>query len=214
MTLKNEGKIKDLAEKLEKGEITFKDVVKELEERKLTERATMKYEPFGYVAWALLCFLPAVAKFTELGFLYFLTQMPTMEFPHLVIYLAVALFLAVIPFTAAGMHANVKHGGCRSEDHTIILQRKGIYGIMRHPSTFAFSMFFGMLPIMLSEYVPFTPLSAIGIIFIFVFHYYASAQEEKMLDIPKWGDEYIEYMKEVPRWNFIRGMWNLRKKRK
>jgi protein-S-isoprenylcysteine O-methyltransferase Ste14 len=70
-----------------------------------------------------------------------------------------------------------------------------------------------MFPIMLSEYVPFTPLSVIAIVEIFALHYHASIKEEKMLDMPKWGDEYRQYMKEVPRWNFIKGLWNLRKRR-
>ena len=84
---------------------------------------------------------------------------------------------------------------------------------MRHPSTFAFSMFFGMLPIMLAGPVPFTPLSAVGVLYIFPFHYAASMKEERQLDIPKWGDEYRRYMEEVPRWNFFKGWWNMRKRR-
>jgi len=36
--------------------------------------------------------------------------------------------------------------------------------------------------------------------------------EEEKLDIPKWGDEYRQYMKEVPRFNFIKGVWNMRKR--
>jgi len=36
--------------------------------------------------------------------------------------------------------------------------------------------------------------------------------EEKKLDIPKWGDEYLQYMKEVPRFNFILGIWRLKRK--
>jgi protein-S-isoprenylcysteine O-methyltransferase Ste14 len=69
-----------------------------------------------------------------------------------------------------------------------------------------------MLPIMVSEYVPFTFLSVIAIVGIFALHYHTSIKEEKMLDIPKWGDEYRQYMKEVPRWNFILGLWRLRKR--
>jgi protein-S-isoprenylcysteine O-methyltransferase Ste14 len=210
---KREGEVKDLIEEMEKGEITSKEVIKELEERKLTEKAILKYEPWGYVVWAILCFLPAIAKWSKLDILSFLTQLPTIEFPLIVIYLAIILFIAVIPLTASGWYSNIKYGGCRSEDLTIILLKKGAYRIMRHPSHLAWSIFFTMFPIMLSKYVPFTFLSVIAIVEIFALHYHFSIKEEKMLDIPKWGDEYREYMKEVPRWNFIKGLWNLRKGR-
>ena len=30
----------------------------------------------------------------------------------------------------------------------------------------------------------------------------------------KWGNEYRQCMKEVPRWNFIKGYWNLKKRGK
>lgn len=29
---------------------------------------------------------------------------------------------------------------------------------------------------------------------------------EEKLDIPRWGDEYRRYMKEVPRFNFVLGL--------
>jgi len=35
---------------------------------------------------------------------------------------------------------------------------------------------------------------------------------DKEIDQRKWGDSYRQYMKEVPRWNFIIGLWNLRRK--
>lgn len=36
---------------------------------------------------------------------------------------------------------------------------------------------------------------------------------EETMNIKKWRDEYIQYMKEVPIFNFIKGLWNLRKRR-
>jgi len=43
------------------------------------------------------------------------------------------------------------------------------------------------------------------------FLYYTILVEEK-INIEKWGDEYLRYMKEVPRFNFILGLWWLRTK--
>lgn len=207
----NQGQVKDLVEKMEKEEIKSKEIIKELEKRKLTEKAILKYEAWGYVVWAILCFLPAIAKLSNLDFLSLLTQLPVIKLPIVVIYIAVILFILAIPITVSSMYSNVKHGGCHSEDHTIILLKKGAYRIMRHPSHLAWSIFFVMFPIMLSEYVPFTVLSIIAIVMIVALHYHASVKEEKMLDIPKWGDEYRQYITEVPRWNFIKGLWNLKK---
>lgn len=94
----------------------------------------------------------------------------------------------------------------------MILIKDGPYKIDRHPSNVAWSIFFVTLPISLSQHVPFTVLSVFGIVAIVAFTYYASLLEERKLDLIKWGDEYREYMKEVPRWNFLKGIWNLRKK--
>lgn len=55
-------------------------------------------------------------------------------------------------------------------------------------------------------------ISIAAIIVIIVYTYYGVRMEEKKLDIPKWGDEYLQYMKEVPRFNLIKGLWNLRKR--
>ncbi|HIH97150.1 MAG TPA: hypothetical protein HA348_06715 [Thermoplasmata archaeon] len=68
-----------------------------------------------------------------------------------------------------------------------------------------------LLPIILSTKIPFTPLSIAAIIIMIVYLYYGVYAEEK-LDIEKWGNEYRQYMKEVPRFNFIKGLWNLRKR--
>jgi protein-S-isoprenylcysteine O-methyltransferase Ste14 len=59
--------------------------------------------------------------------------------------------------------------------------------------------------------LPLTFLTVIGIILMVIFHYYIIYREEK-INIMKWGDEYIQYMKEVPRFNLIKGLWNLRKR--
>jgi len=44
-------------------------------------------------------------------------------------------------------------------------------------------------------------------------HYYTSIIEERKLNIRKWGDAYLQYMKEVPRWNIIVGLARLGRKK-
>lgn len=208
----DDGLVKELVEKLEIGEITPKDTVEILKERDLTEKAVLKVGAWVYLLWLIPCFLPGFAKLTSLETLSIFAELPRMHFPSTVIYLSIILFIAAIPLTALGMYFNVKKGGCQAEDHTVILIKEGPYKIVRHPSNVAWSVFFVTLPISLSQNVPFTVLSVFGIVAIVAFSYYASLIEERELDLKKWGDEYREYMEEVPRWNLLKGLWNLRKK--
>jgi len=209
-----EGEVKDLVEKLERGEITSKEIVEKLKERRLTEKAILKYEAWGYVIWGILCFLPAIAKYSGLEVLSFLVRLPTIKFPAIIIYLAIAFFVAAIPLTVSGVRCNIKKGGCHSEDETIILLREGPYKVLRHPSHLAWTVFFVTIPIFISKWVPFTILSIVGIVQFIALSYHTSLKEEKELDLEKWGDEYRQYMVEVPRWNFIKGLCNLKRRGK
>jgi len=210
---KREGEVKDLAEKVRKGDITSEEARRELRKRGLGHEET--WEDFiGYVVWGILCFLPAVAKGLKIEILSFLAQLPAIEFPAIVIYLSIVLFIAAIPLVAWFTYFNIKKGGCRSEDHTVILLKSGPYTIVRHPGTVSFTAFFVTIPIILSGVVPFTILSVIAIVEIIAYNYYECVVEERTLNIPKWGDEYMRYMEEVPRFNFIKGLWNLRRGRR
>jgi len=213
MIPRDEGQVRDLVEKLKRGDITPKEAQRELRKRKLGHEETWK-DFIGFVVWGILCFLPGFAKLTGLGIFSFFAQLPPMEFPPIVIYLSITLFIAMIPLAVLQAYFNSKKGGGGHEDHTVILLKNGPYGIVRHPGVVAWTVFFSMIPIILSGVVPFTILSVIAIVEIIATNYYLCACEEKTLDIPKWGDEYRRYMKEVPRWNFIKGLWNLRKRRK
>lgn len=198
---KRGGEIKDLAEKLKKGEITSKDALKELEKRELLEP-----ERWEIIPWAIyfILWLPLNFMFSD--------RLPRIHFPPTVIYISLVLvvfgmFLAV---WATRMH--YKRGGL-NHDETVILLKEGPYRVIRHPGGLGFTMGPTLLPIILSAYVPFSPLSVAAIITMIVCLYYSCLLEEKKLDIPKWGDEYLQYMKEVPRFNFVKGLWNLRKRR-
>jgi len=183
------GKGRDLVEKIRTGELKYR---------------TPLWNYIGCAAWAVLCFLPTIAKHSGLGILSFFAQLSTIKFPSIVIYLSIAPFIAAIPPAISSMRYRIRRGGCHSEDDTVILLKSGLYRIVRHPTDAAFTIFFITLPIILSQYIPFTILSIIGLILIIALNYYTSVDEEK-LNIKKWGDEYRQYMKEVPRWNVIRG---------
>jgi protein-S-isoprenylcysteine O-methyltransferase Ste14 len=207
----NQSKVKELGEKRRKGEITADEARRELRKIGLGHEETWK-ESIVYVVWGILCFLPLFARETKLRFLSFFTQLSAIEFPSIVVYLSIMLVIVMIAFMAWFMYYNVKKGGCGSEDHTVILLKSGPYAIVRHPGTASFTIIFVVIPVILSGVVPFTILSLIATVEIAAYHYYACAVEERTLDIPKWGEEYLQYMKEVPRFNFIKGLWNLRKR--
>ena len=202
-----------MVDKLRKEEITATEAQRELRKRGLRHEETLK-DFIGYVVWGVLCFLPGFAKMTGLGILSFFAQLPPMEFPPVVIYLSIALFIAMIPLAVLQAYFNSKKGGCGSEDDTVIFLKNGPYGIVRHPGVVSWTVFFSTAPIILSGVVPFTILSVIAIVEIIATNYYLCVVEEKTLNIPKWGDEYRQYMKEVPRFNFILGIWRRIKRRK
>lgn len=198
--MSKEGKIKDIAEKLKRGEITSKEALKELQKRGLVEKEAWQIIPcvIYFILW-----LPLNSIFSD--------QLPAISFPRIVINISIVIavlgmFLAV---WVTCMH--YKRGGLK-HDETIHLFKEGLYGVIRHPAGFGFIIVPILLPIILSAKVPFTLLSVAAIIVMIVYIYYGVYLEEKM-DIKKWGDEYRQYMKEVPRFNFIKGLWLLRKRR-
>jgi protein-S-isoprenylcysteine O-methyltransferase Ste14 len=206
-----QSKVKELGEKVRRGEITSDEARRELRKMGLGHEETWK-DFIGYVVWGILCFLPAFAKETKLGFLSFFAQLPAIQFPAIVVYLSIILVIVMIPLMAWFTYYNIKKGGCGVEDHTVILLKSGPYAIVRHPGVVSFTIIFLAIPIILSGAAPFTILSVVATVGIIVFHYYGCMVEERILDIPKWGEEYLQYMKEVPRFNLIKGIWNLRKR--
>ncbi len=209
---KGTGKVKDLAEKLQRGELTPKETLKKLKERKLTEgtwgrswerKVSMVSDIILWILYFIL-WLPLNFKFSA--------QLLVIHFPAILIYISIVL-LAIGTFWGIwGIHLHRTRGGLEKIDEAIILYKEGAYRIIRHPQAFGFIIWLILLPVILSPYVPFTILSIAAIITMIVYLYYGCYLEEK-LDVEKWGDEYRQYMKEVPRFNFIKGLWNLRERR-
>jgi len=207
---KRESKVKDLAEKLQRGELTPKEALRKLKERGLTEKEAWEIIP--WMIYLILCLLPLAARQSGLDSLAFFAQLPAIRFPATAIYISVVLVAIGTFFLIWQIQSHRKRGGLKA-DETIILYKVGLYRIMRHPGGFGFMMWPFLLPIILSEVVPFTFLSIAALIVMIIYFYVGVRMEEK-LDVEKWGDEYIQYMKEVPRFNLVKGLWNLRKRAK
>jgi protein-S-isoprenylcysteine O-methyltransferase Ste14 len=209
-------RVEDLKEKLLRGELTPKQAKAMLHERGLGEQESWKWWVSFIIVWAayfILWLLPSLAKSSRLEFLEFFAQLPAFRFPVIVIYISVAILAIDIVF-AVWMHlSHVKWGGLRESGETIIFYRKGPFIFMRHPGVFSFMIGGVFLPIALSVGPNFTLLTVAAIIIWLGYHYYAVLVEEK-INLEKWGEEYQRYMKEVPRFNFIEGLWNLRKRRR
>lgn len=103
--------------------------------------------------------------------------------------------VAVILFALAGYMAftglSIVFGKVREKPAVI---REGVFGVVRHPIYLSeILVYLGFLLMSLS-------LACVFIwIIIIVFFYYISRYEEKLL-LVRFGDEYRQYMKEVPMW--------------
>ena len=215
---KKEGKVKDLVEELQRGEITSKEALKKLEERKLTEGTVGGSWEFilGFIPWVIyfiLWLLPSWARDFELDFLEWFAQLRAITFPSVAIYISIVLIVVGTFFLVWGILSHRKKGGLKKTGEAIILYKEGPYSFMRHPQVAGGMMWPFLLPIILSEFVSFTVLSIAAIVIMIIYFYYGTHMEEK-LSIEKWGDEYQQYIKEVPGFNFILGLWRLRKRRK
>lgn len=84
--------------------------------------------------------------------------------------------------------------------------------MMRHPVGFGGVLFFIPHPTALSGAVSYAVLvvsGQIGLVSILV----VLNTEEERVDLRRWGDEYRRYQEEAPMYNFVKGLWNLRKRR-
>lgn len=199
-----------MVEKLKRGEITSKDALKELGKRGLLE--SERWEIIPWVVYFVFLLLPAVSRQFKLDFLAFFAQPPSISFSAIVIYVLLAIAFLGILVGIWATRIQYKKGGL-NHDETVILFKEGPYRVMRPPAVLCMMLPI-LLSIILSPIIPFITLSVATIIMMIVYVYYGCYLEEKKLDIPKWDDEYRQYMKEVPRCNFVLGIWRLRLKKK
>ena len=198
------GGVDDLVRKLEEGELSSQEVLEEMKRRRLFHHQNELFPGFfsvlGMTAWGVLWFLPVLTEIFGLD----IVNVPSIEMPVEVGYLAsILLVVLVLPlFYAAYLRSKNSVTG----DEDIILVKDGAYGIVRHPSFLAGFMIVIILPIIFASKIPFTLFTVLGVIAVFVALYLQSLSEEKV-NIRKWGDEYRRYMEEVPRFNFILGLW-------
>jgi protein-S-isoprenylcysteine O-methyltransferase Ste14 len=224
--VKENGLVREIIEKVEKEGLPFKMRRKLLEERGIAHKQSpQRWEAWvGGALWFTLCFLPTFSKVSGLEALSFFAQLPAIRFPTFIVYFSLVLLVVLIGFGFVWTsRIRVKRGGCGSEDDTIFLIKEGPYKILRHPTGFSITGCLVLLTIILAELPAlhpvlsgfplsfhFTVLSVFGNLAFIILYPLGYKGEEKM-NIKKWGEEYMKYMKEVPGFNIIKGLWNLRK---
>jgi protein-S-isoprenylcysteine O-methyltransferase Ste14 len=102
-----------------------------------------------------------------------------------------------------------KQGGCRDAHETVVIVRDGPYRVIRHPGYLAEMTYFSLLPIVVSKWVPFTILAAISMA-LAIASCASLIKAEDSFNLKKWGEEYRQYMEEVPAINLAKGLRRLR----
>jgi len=97
--------------------------------------------------------------------------------------------------------------GKRGYVHTTRLVDRGLYAIVRHPQYLAGVL----LCIALGLITPHWSVILLGLVAILC--YYVNTFSEERQDIAKFGDVYLEYMRRVPRMNFLLGIVRLLRRR-
>lgn len=157
--------------------------------------------------WPLvvLYLLPAIARWSGWGILSFFARLPGVNFPTVVIVVGAIFFIAAVALEAKVASMRQKQGGCHDMHESVALIREGPYKVVRHPGYLAELIYFPLLPVVLSKWVPFTILAIVYIVvWTGAIAYLIKAEDN--LNLRKWGDEYRRYMHEVPAINFVKGL--------
>lgn len=117
---------------------------------------------------------------------------PLLHIGYAVIVLGIAF---IIPSFISLKHKGKPESGW---EHTTLLIKSGVYGIVRHP--FCLGCTIAMIGIMLV--ILSIPSTILGLVAIFCF--WMTSKKEDTFNIEKFGDEYRDYMKKVPMWNVFR----------
>ena len=92
--------------------------------------------------------------------------------------------------------------------HTTRLVDTGIYGVVRHPQYLGGIFAIFMATLLLYPHLLFAALGGLGTAVVYV----GCVREDRSL-VQKFGDEYTQYMKRVPRVNLLLGLARLFRRR-
>ena len=204
---RKEGLVKEV---LSQGDLDAKEIREELWKKNVSFVRSYDRAFVGlFLALAVLWLLPAVAEWSGWGFLSFFAQLPRVDFPIAVIVIGAVLFITAVALETKLVSMRQKQGGCDDAHETVVIVREGPYGVIRHPGYLAEMVYFSVLPIVFSRWVLFTIFAAIAIIGVIAGCAYLIRAEDNF-NLRKWGEEYRQYMQEVPAINFVRSLKRLK----
>jgi len=92
-----------------------------------------------------------------------------------------------------------------SWESTISFINSGVYRVTRHPMFLGTAIWSFALVLVIQSLI-----SAI-LASVAIFCFWMASKKEEEFNLTKFGDEYRKYLDSVPRWNFIRGIKNLKR---
>ena len=200
---RDEGQVGEI---LSRGDLGAKRMKEELWARNISfVRAYDRAFSRLFLVLVVLWLLPAIGQWTGWGFLRFFAQLPRLNFPMVVILIGAIFVIVAIALETKAGSMRQKRGGCHDLHESVVIVREGPYKVIRHPGYLAELVYFPLLPIVLSRWVPFTILAVVYIIVWTGAILYVLKAEDNF-NLRKWGEEYRQYMKEVPAINFVKGL--------
>jgi len=207
--MSREGLVKEI---LSKGNLTAEEIKGELWKRDIS--FVKSYDrPYNVLFWPLLILwlLPAIARYSGWGFLSPFARLPKVDFPAPVIVIGMIFVIAAVALETKTTLMRRRLGGCHDTHESVVIIREGPYRVIRHPGYLAELIYFPLLPIVLSKWVPFTILAMVYIV-VWTGAIVYLIRAEDNFNLRKWGEEYRQYMEDVPAINFVEGLRRLKGK--
>jgi protein-S-isoprenylcysteine O-methyltransferase Ste14 len=157
--------------------------------------------------WTALTILWSILMITQIVLAFFFNKdyLPFAKYIGWGFIFLSAIF-GIVPIFTFRKKGRVERG--KSYIHTTRVVTSGIYSIVRHPQYMA-GVLINIGIILISQH---WLIIVIGVLAI-IFNYFDALRADHVL-ITKFGKEYLDYMKKVPRLNFIAGLLRLIKRNK
>ncbi len=127
---------------------------------------------------------------------------------HTIRIIGYILFIPAVLFVIASF-TTLKTKG-KPTDHwesTTAIINSGIYRITRHPMYLGTAIWSFALVLVIQS------LISVILTSVTLFCLWMASKKEEEFNLTKFGDEYRNYLARVPRWNFIKGITNLKREK-
>lgn len=155
----------------------------------------------------LLCYLPIFVQFSDLVPFASTSKNWILKVPAYLVWLARGLLVSLLPLPLVEVYRR-KKSDLEDISKNRSLVTGGPFKILRHPEYLGEMFFLVLLTLAVIPVFPFTPVTlACDLLVIIGFN--ILARKEEQVNLAKWGDAYERYMKQVPRFNILKGLWRL-----